>query len=80
METIYLNIAQIILSIVLTVFLLLQLRSGDAGDMFGGSNMAIQRTRRGLEKQLFLVTIVLCIVFFVVTIVNVILTASAGVN
>lgn len=72
METqIYFNIAQIIISVALTIAILLQIKSSGLGSMFGGSDSAIYRTRRGVERILFNVTIGLSIAFFVITILNV---------
>jgi preprotein translocase subunit SecG len=68
------NIAQIIISIALTVFVLLQVRSSGLGSMFGGSDSSIYRTRRGVERILFNITVGLSIAFFVITILNVIVS------
>lgn len=75
---IYLNIAQIIVSTALIVAVLLQIRSGGLGGVFGGTETAMYRTRRGVERTLFNVTIGLSIVFFVITLLNVIIAGSAG--
>ena len=71
---IYLNIAQIIISVALIVIILFQVRSGGMGGVFGGSETAVYRTRRGIERTLFNVTIGLSIAFFVITILNVVVT------
>jgi preprotein translocase subunit SecG len=71
---IYLNVAQIIVSVALIVIILVQVRSGGMGGVFGGSETAVYRTRRGIERTLFNVTIGLSIAFFVITILNVIVT------
>jgi preprotein translocase subunit SecG len=68
---VYFNIAQIIISIALTVAVLLQLRNSGLGSMFGGMDTSVYRTRRGVERILFNVTIGLSIAFFVITILNV---------
>jgi len=73
MET-YFNIAQIIISVALTVVILLQTKSGGMGGAFGGTETAIYKTRRGVERTLFNITIGLSIAFFVITILNVIVT------
>jgi len=73
MET-YFNIAQIIISVALTVVILLQTKSGGMGGVFGGAETAIYKTRRGVERTLFNITIGLSIAFFVITILNVIVT------
>jgi preprotein translocase subunit SecG len=71
---IYLNIAQIIISIALIVIILFQVRSGGLGSVFGGSDTAVYKTRRGIERTLFHATIGLSVAFFIITILNVIVT------
>ncbi len=71
---VYLNIAQIIISIALIVVILLQIRSGGLGGVFGGTETAVYKTRRGVERTLFNITIGLSIAFFIITIFNVIIT------
>ena len=70
----YLNIAQIIVSVALIAIILLQVRSGGMGGVFGGTETAVYKTRRGIERTLFNMTIGLSIAFFTVTILNVIVT------
>lgn len=69
---VYLNIAQIIVSAALVAVILLQTKSGDMGSIFGGTETAVYRTRRGVERTIFRITIGLSIAFFVITILNVI--------
>ncbi len=71
---VYLNIVQIIISIALIAVILMQVRSGGLGGVFGGTETAVYRTRRGIERTLFNVTIGLSIAFFLVTLINVIVT------
>ena len=71
---VYLSIAQIIISIALATIILLQVRSGGMGGIFGGTETAIHRTRRGVERTIFNVTIGLSVAFFIITILNVIIT------
>ena len=70
----YLNIAQIIISVALIVIILVQVRSGGMGGVFGGTETAVYKTRRGIERTLFNMTIGLSVAFFVITILNVIVT------
>jgi len=58
----YLNIAQILVSVVLIVVILLQAKGSGFGAGLGGTTSSF-RTRRGLEKTLFQATIVLTAVF-----------------
>lgn len=69
---VYLNIAQIIISVALIAVILLQVRSGGMGGVFGGTETAVYKTRRGVERTIFNITIGLSIAFFVITIINVI--------
>ena len=71
---IYFSIAQIIISIALTVVILFQIRSSGLGGMFGGTETAVYKTRRGVERTLFNITVGFAIAFFIITILNVIVT------
>lgn len=71
---VYLNIVQIIISVALIAVILLQVRSGGLGGVFGGTESAVYKTRRGVERTLFNITIGLSVTFFVVTVINVIIT------
>ena len=63
------QIVSIIISVALIVMILLQVRGGGLGNMLGGdAGGGIARTRRGLEKTLFQITIGLAIAFMVVSI------------
>jgi len=64
-----LHIAQILVSIVLIVVVLMQVR--ETGSGLFGSAQASYRTRRGLEKTLFQFTIVLAVVFLIMSIISV---------
>ena len=64
------NIAQILVAIVLVLTILLQLRGGGLGGIFG-SQTSTFRTRRGFEKTLFQLTIVLAVIFIALSIVRV---------
>jgi preprotein translocase subunit SecG len=67
-----LQIAAIIVSVVLVVLILLQVKGGGLGSLLGGEGgMGISRTRRGLERTLFQLTIVMSIVFLAISIVGV---------
>ena len=64
-----LNIFQILISGVLIVVILLQVR--ETGSGLFGSAQASYRTRRGLEKTLFQFTIALAVVFLLMSILSV---------
>ncbi len=65
----YLNIAQIVLSVALILAILLQVRGGGLGGIFGQAD-TVFRTRRGVEKTLFQLTIVLVVLFIIVSIIS----------
>ncbi len=69
MET-YLYVAQIILAIVLIAVFLLQVRGGGLGGIFG-QQTGMYRTKRGIEKTLFRFTIVLMVIFVIISILSV---------
>jgi preprotein translocase subunit SecG len=64
----YFIIAQMILSVALTAALLLQVKGGGLGGIFGQAD-TVYRTRRGVEKTLFQVTIVLVVLFLGISLV-----------
>lgn len=66
----YLHIVQIILGIALTVVILLDVRTSGLGGIFGGGETSIYRTRRGVERTFFIVTIILSVLFFFAAILN----------
>lgn len=70
----YLNIIQIILGIALIALVLLEVRSSGMGGVFGGSQTSLIRRRRGPELLLFRLTVVASVLFFLVAIVNVLVS------
>ena len=64
-----LNVAQILVSIILILVVLMQVR--ETGTGLFGSGQASYRTRRGIEKTLFQFTILLAVVFLLMSIVSV---------
>jgi preprotein translocase subunit SecG len=71
----YFSIALIVISIVLIGLVLLQTRGGGLGSIFGGDS-GIYRTRRGMEKTLFNMTIVFAALFLVISLVTVLVGTS----
>jgi len=62
-------IVSIIISLLLIVLILLQVKGAGLGDLLGGGdNGGITRTRRGLEKTLFQITIGLAVAFMAIAI------------
>jgi len=65
---IYLNVAQLVISIALILVIMFQVRGGGLGGIFGQAD-TVFRTRRGMEKRLFQFTIVLVILFVIISVV-----------
>ena len=63
----YLNIAQIILSLALILVILVQVKGGGLGGIFGQPD-SVYRTKRGLEKTLFRITVTLAVLFIAMAI------------
>lgn len=63
------KIAQIVISVLLMASILLQSRGSGLSGVFGGSS-GIYRTKRGVEKSLFISTIVLAVLFFGIAILS----------
>lgn len=70
MRQLLLPIIQVVLSVLLVTAILLQQRGSGLGAAFGGEGNVF-RTKRGIEKGLFYVTIGLSILFFATAILNV---------
>ena len=68
-----LNIIQIIVSVALILFILLQVKGGGLGGIFGQSD-SVFRTKRGVERWLFLGTIILVIIFIALAVVTMMTT------
>ncbi len=70
----YMQVIQIVISIALVVVILVQAKgSGGLGGIFGGEGRGVYRTRRGVEKTLFNVTVGLAVIFFLVSIASVLI-------
>ena len=65
----FMNVIQLLVSILLVVVILAQVKAGGGG-LFGSASSTI-RTRRGLEKTLFQFTIFLSVAFVVISIISV---------
>ncbi len=71
----YLYIIQVILSVALMVVILVQSKgTGGLGGLFGGGDSGgVYKTRRGVERTLFQVTVGLGIIFLLFSVLNVLL-------
>ncbi len=63
----YLIIAQILVAVALIVVIIFQVKGGGLGGIFGQPD-SVYRTRRGVEKTLFQMTIALAVLFVVLSI------------
>lgn len=69
----YIQIVQLIVSIALIAVILVQAKGqGGLGGIFGGEGAGVYRTRRGVERTLFNVTIGLAVAFFLISIISVV--------
>lgn len=68
-----LTIAQIVVSLILIVLVLLQERSAGMSGIFGGDGGGIYQTRRGLERIALGSTVVFAIVFAAISIAQLVL-------
>lgn len=66
------SIAQIAVSILVIVLILVQERSSGAGGLFGGGTDHAYQARRGLEKSIFIATIILVVAFAALALFNLI--------
>lgn len=62
-------IVNILLSILIVIFILIQGRGGGLGSAWGGGGETFH-TRRGVEKVTIRVTVILIAIFFVLSVVN----------
>lgn len=68
-----LKVLQLILAVVMIISILLQQQGAGMGAGFGGSGGGVQTTRRGVEKILYNISIVVSIIFFSISLLVVIL-------
>ena len=64
----YLNIALIIISVLLILSVILQSKGAGLGGLTGADTGSIFTARRGVERTLFWITIVLSVIFFILVI------------
>lgn len=65
----YFNVAQIVLCIALILAILLQVRGGGLGGIFGQPD-TVYRTKRGVERTLFQLTIALVVLFIIISLIT----------
>jgi preprotein translocase subunit SecG len=71
----YFNLAEIIISLVLVLVLLVQTRGPGFNGTFN-SDSSVFRSRRGIEKTLFQLTIILAVVFVIISVLSVVVAKS----
>jgi preprotein translocase subunit SecG len=65
------RIIQIILGVAVIVFILLQVRGAGLGSAFGGSSAgSVFKTRRGVERLIFNITIVFVVLFALLSVLS----------
>ena len=64
--TFWFKIGQVVIAVLLMLAILLQNRGTGLGSAFGGSG-GVYLTKRGLEKKLFVATIVLAAIFILLS-------------
>lgn len=62
-----LDLAQILVSILLIIAILVQQRGGGLSGVFGGEG-SVYSTRRGIEKNIFIATVILAVLFIGISI------------
>ena len=70
----FLYLAQIVISVAIIALVVVQAKDAGLSQMFGGSDMGVFRTRRGVEKTMFQATIVLAVLFVILALVTVRIT------
>jgi len=70
----YINIGLIIISVLLIVFVIMQSKGAGLGGLTGADTGSVYTARRGVERTLFRLTIILSAIFFILVGVQVFLT------
>ena len=69
----YLNIALIIISVLLILSVILQSKGAGLGGLSGADTGSVFTARRGVERTLFRLTIILSVIFFILVLTLVVL-------
>ncbi len=65
------RVIQIILSVAVILFILLQVRGAGLGSAFGGSSAgSVFKTRRGVERLIFNLTITFVVLFAIISVLS----------
>lgn len=68
-----LQIIQIVSSLLLVALVLIQKASGDTGSTLGGDGSSFLQTRRGAERFLFVLTIIVALIFVASSVASIVL-------
>lgn len=68
----WIKILQAIIAILLMIVILMQNRGSGLSEVFGGSGNVF-KTKRGVEKTLFSLTIIFAVLFFTLSLLNIVL-------
>jgi preprotein translocase subunit SecG len=63
-------LVQIIVAVLLVVVIIVQQKGTGLGSTFGGGDLSFYRTKRGAEKLLFNATIMLAVLFIVLSLIG----------
>ena len=74
----FVSVAQIILAILLIVMIMLETRGSSMGGFLSSGDSPVYRTRRGFERTMFNLTIVVAVLFFIISMWNVFLTGAGA--
>lgn len=72
----WIKIIQIAVAVLMMLAILLQSRGAGIGSIFGGSG-GVYRAKRGIERVLFISTIVLAVMFFISAIIGLFLSVKS---
>ncbi|MBN2854312.1 preprotein translocase subunit SecG [Patescibacteria group bacterium] len=62
-----LKLSQVVVAVLLMIAILMQSKGAGLGGTFGGTGGGVYLTKRGLEKKLFTATIILAIIFILIS-------------
>lgn len=67
------NIAQVVVSVVLVVLIMIQQKGAALGSAFGGDSQGFYSSKRGAEKKIYYATIIFGIIFIALSLANLII-------
>lgn len=76
---VYFEIVQVIISAALILFILMQASGAGLGSIFGGTG-SVFKTKRGLERLMFNVTIIFSVLFIVISLVSAVIPVQTTIG